>query len=146
MLAFAGYFHGSLSLASAWRLGGAGVAPVRGGTYFSLQRQRKVGKRKPLTPPILVFFQRITSVPTLHTTPRNTISVAIAPIQRPTNFMHRRRSPQYGKSTTAIGRTICRDSRSQRKPTAEIGRSPCRDANGATTYTPFATWAAVDVW
>ncbi|PVX81236.1 hypothetical protein C7402_111138 [Paraburkholderia unamae] len=27
------------------------VAPVRGGTYFSLQRQRKVGKRKPLTPP-----------------------------------------------------------------------------------------------
>jgi hypothetical protein len=24
------------------------VAPVRGGTYFSLQRQRKVGKRKPL--------------------------------------------------------------------------------------------------
>ena len=38
------------SLASAisrWR---AGDAPVRGGTYFSLQRQRKVGKRKPLTP------------------------------------------------------------------------------------------------
>ena len=28
-----------------------GVAPVRGSTYFSLQRQRKVGKRKPLTPP-----------------------------------------------------------------------------------------------
>jgi general secretion pathway protein K len=27
------------------------VAPVRGSTYFSLQRQRKVGKRKPLTPP-----------------------------------------------------------------------------------------------
>ena len=26
------------------------VAPVRGSTYFSLQRQRKVGKRKPLTP------------------------------------------------------------------------------------------------
>src|ERR1700743_992876 len=35
------------SLASAWRLRGAGVAPVRGGTYFSLPRQRKVGKRKP---------------------------------------------------------------------------------------------------
>ncbi|CAG9261571.1 hypothetical protein PUN4_390017 [Paraburkholderia unamae] len=30
----------------------ARVAPVRGGTYFSLQRQRKVGKRKPLTPPV----------------------------------------------------------------------------------------------
>jgi hypothetical protein len=40
----------ALSLASAisrWR---ARDAPVRGGTYFSLQRQRKVGKRKPLTP------------------------------------------------------------------------------------------------
>ena len=35
------------SAISRWR---ARVAPVRGGTYFSLQRQRKVGKRKPLTP------------------------------------------------------------------------------------------------
>ena len=35
------------SARSRWH---AGVAPVRGGTYFSLQRQRKVGKRKPLTP------------------------------------------------------------------------------------------------
>jgi hypothetical protein len=39
------------SASSRWR---AGDAPVRGGTYFSLQRQRKVGKRKPLTPLILV--------------------------------------------------------------------------------------------
>jgi hypothetical protein len=31
------------------------VAPVRGGTYFSLPPQRKVGKRKRLTPPALVF-------------------------------------------------------------------------------------------
>ncbi|CAD6560480.1 hypothetical protein LMG24235_06945 [Paraburkholderia sabiae] len=30
------------------RIRTSGVAPVRGGTYFSLQRQRKVGKRKPL--------------------------------------------------------------------------------------------------
>jgi hypothetical protein len=35
---------------------GASVAPVRGGTYFSLQRQRKVGKRKPLTPNRLTRF------------------------------------------------------------------------------------------
>src|SRR5579859_7177221 len=28
------------------------VAPVRGGTYFSLQPQRKVGKRKRLQPPV----------------------------------------------------------------------------------------------
>jgi len=41
----------AFSLASAWRLRGAGVAPVRGGTYFSLLPQRKVGKRKRLTPP-----------------------------------------------------------------------------------------------
>jgi hypothetical protein len=31
-----------------FRIGASRVAPVRGGTYFSLQRQRKVGKRKPL--------------------------------------------------------------------------------------------------
>ena len=36
------------SLASAISRWFASVAPVRGGTYFSLQRQRKVGKRKPL--------------------------------------------------------------------------------------------------
>jgi len=38
----------SVSLASAVSYRFASVAPVRGGTYFSLQRQRKVGKRKPL--------------------------------------------------------------------------------------------------
>jgi hypothetical protein len=36
-----------LFLFSRWS---AWVAPVRGGTYFSFQRQRKVGKRKPLKP------------------------------------------------------------------------------------------------
>src|ERR1700750_1671341 len=40
-----------LSLASAWCYWFASVTPVRGGTYFSLPPQRKVGKRKGLTPP-----------------------------------------------------------------------------------------------
>jgi hypothetical protein len=43
------------SLASACCLRASGVAPVRGGTYFSLPPQRKVGKRKRLTPLILVL-------------------------------------------------------------------------------------------
>jgi hypothetical protein len=42
------------SLASAVCFWFASVAPVRGGTYFSLPPQRKVGKRKRLTPPVLV--------------------------------------------------------------------------------------------
>jgi hypothetical protein len=42
-------------LASAFCCWFASVAPVRGGTYFSLPPQRKVGKRKRLTPPVLVF-------------------------------------------------------------------------------------------
>jgi hypothetical protein len=42
-------------LASAFCLRASRVAPVRGGTYFSLPLQRKVGKRKRLTPPVLVF-------------------------------------------------------------------------------------------
>ena len=40
-----------LLLASAICLRASSVAPVRGGTYFSLPPQRKVGKRKRLTPP-----------------------------------------------------------------------------------------------
>jgi hypothetical protein len=43
------------ALASACCLRASSVAPVRGGTYFSLPPQRKVGKRKRLTPPALVF-------------------------------------------------------------------------------------------
>src|ERR1700756_3924519 len=44
------------SLASARCLRASSVAPVRGGTYFSLPPQRKVGKRKRLTPPALVLI------------------------------------------------------------------------------------------
>ena len=39
------------AVASAFCYWFASVAPVRGGTYFSLPPQRKVGKRKRLTPP-----------------------------------------------------------------------------------------------
>ncbi|CAN7660722.1 hypothetical protein [Paraburkholderia sp. SIMBA_054] len=45
----------ALALASAFCLRVSSVAPVRGGTYFSLPPQRKVGKRKRLTPLALVF-------------------------------------------------------------------------------------------
>jgi hypothetical protein len=44
----------AFALASALCLRASSVAPVRGGTYFSLPPQRKVGKRKRLTPPALV--------------------------------------------------------------------------------------------
>jgi hypothetical protein len=44
----------ALALASASCLRTSSVAPVRGGTYFSLPPQRKVGKRKRLTPPTLL--------------------------------------------------------------------------------------------
>jgi hypothetical protein len=43
------------SLASALCLRASSVAPVRGGTYFSLPPQRKVGKRKRLTPPTFLL-------------------------------------------------------------------------------------------
>ncbi|WP_353552857.1 hypothetical protein [Paraburkholderia terrae] len=44
----------AVALASTLCLRTSSVAPVRGGTYFSLPPQRKVGKRKRLTPP--TFF------------------------------------------------------------------------------------------
>jgi hypothetical protein len=45
----------AFALASAICLRASSVAPVRGGTYFSLPPQRKVGKRKRLTPLTLVL-------------------------------------------------------------------------------------------
>jgi hypothetical protein len=45
----------AFSLASALCLRASSVAPVRGGTYFSLPPQRKVGKRKRLTPPTFLL-------------------------------------------------------------------------------------------
>jgi hypothetical protein len=80
-----------------WRLRGAGVAPVRGGTYFSLQRQRKVGKRKPLTPPARIGTRGPPQRPhashgkLLHPSVANVLAVSL------TRFMH---------GTTA--RRVCR--------------------------------------
>ncbi|CAE6748449.1 hypothetical protein R70006_02924 [Paraburkholderia domus] len=48
-----------LSLFCWWSIS---VAPVRGGTYFSLLLQREVGKRKQLTPPILKRVPRTVAV------------------------------------------------------------------------------------
>jgi hypothetical protein len=45
----------AFALASAICLRASSVAPVRGGTYFSLPPQRKVGKRKRLTPPTFLL-------------------------------------------------------------------------------------------
>jgi hypothetical protein len=45
----------AFTLASALCLRVSRVAPVRGGTYFSLPPQRKVGKRKRLTPPTFLL-------------------------------------------------------------------------------------------
>ncbi|MEM5435695.1 hypothetical protein [Paraburkholderia diazotrophica] len=67
---------------------GAGVAPVRGGTYFSLQRQRKVGKRKPLTPLMLDDYPRALNVPVFHVAALPLMFVANALAKRLTRFTH----------------------------------------------------------
>src|SRR5262249_37056297 len=74
-------------LASAFCFLVASVAPVRGGTYFSLPRQRKVGKRKPLTPPTFVFHPRAPNGPVLHTATYFSMCVAISLNSRLTHFM-----------------------------------------------------------
>jgi len=61
---------------------------VRGGTYFSLQRQRKVGKRKPLAPSVLTDYPRALNVPVFHTATLWFFFVASALIERPTYFNH----------------------------------------------------------
>ncbi|ALL67180.1 rod shape-determining protein [Paraburkholderia caribensis MBA4] len=50
-----GSVFSAFALASANCYRASSVAPVRGGTYFSLPPQRKVGKRKRLTPPALIL-------------------------------------------------------------------------------------------
>ncbi|SIT35663.1 exported hypothetical protein [Paraburkholderia piptadeniae] len=57
----------AFALASAYAPRGAGVAPVRGGTYSSLPRQRRVGRRKPLTPLVLDPYPRALNVPIFRT-------------------------------------------------------------------------------
>ncbi|OYD77060.1 UNVERIFIED_ORG: hypothetical protein BDU10_2159 [Burkholderia sp. CF145] len=76
------------ALASALCLRASNVAPVRGGTYFSLPPQRKVGKRKRLTPPALDVCPRAPNVPTLRTVARLHRFVANASFKRLTHFQH----------------------------------------------------------
>ena len=54
------------SLASAMRFLDSCVAPVRGGTYFSLPPQRKVGKRKRANTVSPSSYPRAPNVPGLH--------------------------------------------------------------------------------
>src|SRR5690349_6686464 len=75
-----------LALASAICFWFSSVAPVRGGTYFSLPPQRKVGKRKRLTPPAFDVFPRAPNVPTLHRPVPWLVPVASASTQRLTRF------------------------------------------------------------
>src|SRR5690349_18062920 len=79
---------GCVVMASAICFRASRVAPVRGGTYFSLPPQRKVGKRKRLTPPILDVFPRAPNVPTLHTPVPRLILVANASNRCLTRFKY----------------------------------------------------------
>ncbi|MEM5437344.1 hypothetical protein [Paraburkholderia diazotrophica] len=74
----------SVPPASAIAPRGAGVAPVRGGTYSSLPRQRRVGRRKPLTPPVLDDYPWALNVPVLHAAGCWLMRVASAFIERVT--------------------------------------------------------------
>jgi len=53
--ATAGWFASGLRWHPRYGVCRSSVAPVRGGTYFSLPPQRKVGKRKRLTPPTFLL-------------------------------------------------------------------------------------------
>src|SRR5690349_5010952 len=80
------------------------VAPVRGGTYFSLPPQRKVGKRKRLTPSALDVCPRAPSVPNLHTAAHLFTCVANALSVRLTHFIARvtvRRARQFAAAQVA---------------------------------------------
>src|SRR5690349_10388940 len=83
------------------------VAPVRGATYFSLPPQRKVGKRKRLTPPVLDLCPRAPNVPTLHTATHRLACVANAPSVRLTRFTRPRHSTSCQTVRRRPGGKLC---------------------------------------
>src|SRR5690349_4135897 len=127
----------------------SGVAPVRGGTYFSLPPQRKVGKRKRLTPPVLDVCPRAPNGPTLHTPVPWLVLVANASNQRLTRFTHLRFSTPRQTVRRRPGGKLCVGFRAIRAPlrTDSARVPPGRSAisYNATTYIQFATWAAYTV-
>ncbi|MBN3755970.1 hypothetical protein G3N95_23705 [Paraburkholderia sp. Tr-20389] len=102
------------SLASALCLWFAGVAPVRGGTYFSLQRQRKVGKRKPLTPLAFVLACGPPTGPALHTATHRFAPVASASNRRITHSNHPQAARGSDPSAPPRWQTVCSLSRRMR--------------------------------
>jgi len=112
----------SFALASAFCLRASSVAPVRGGTYFSLPPQRKVGKRKRLTPPAHVL---------IHGPPTSPRFTRQRPYSRALPTLRTIASPASGTRTTADGsewyvpprwQTVCRLSRRISSRSYRVGR------------------------
>jgi hypothetical protein len=129
------------SLASAFCLRASCVAPVRGGTYFSLPRQRKVGKRKPLTPPTLLPSH---GPPTAPSCLRQGSSRCPLPTPR-INASLASRSRVAARAINLhafyIGK-LCVGFRAVRASLRTGKQGRCRksaDVCSATTYTQFAT-------
>ena len=99
------------ALASAICLRASCVAPVRGGTYFSLPPQRKVGKRKRANTASACFCPRAPNVPVFHTARFSLFFVAIALSVRITR-LNRFFNGARGRWVCAhLRQTVCRLSR-----------------------------------
>jgi hypothetical protein len=114
------------ALASAHCIRASSVAPVRGGTYFSLPPQRKVGKRKRLTPPASVA---------IHGPPTSPTFTRQCPCLRALPTLRMNASPTSNAGTWASGgewfapprwQTVCRLSRRINRRSYRVGRLPCR--------------------
>src|SRR6185369_8956062 len=81
------------ALASAICYLASRVAPVRGGTYFSLPPQRKVGKRKRLTPPAHVPIHGPPTSPRFTRQRPDPVPIANALNEYRTRFEH----PYFGQ-------------------------------------------------
>jgi len=121
---------------------------VRGGTYFSLPPQRKVGKRKRLTPPALDLCPRAPNVPTLHTPVLWLLPVANASYQRLTRFNYpypgQRQRRVYAAQVANCVQVVA-SYRVALLPGGTRALLVWSEACGAPRAdTQFATWAAVD--
>jgi hypothetical protein len=124
-------------LASAFSYRFASVAPVRGGTYFSLPPQRKVGKRKRAHTASACSYPRALHVPVSRAATFWFFFVASALNERLTRFNHFFNGARQRFARAHLRQTVCRLSHAQASAHRMFfGKNSA--LRTAKTYTPFA--------
>ena len=130
------FFAYGAVLASAFRFWFAGVAPVRGGTYF-LCRRKESKQRKRTHTASPCSYPRAPDVPALHAATLLSSIVASAFDKRLTHSNHFFKGPRQRTAGAPLRQTVCRFSCREAQCSCQKNIL-CPDLRGATTDTQFA--------